>query len=249
MLKQKISAEQKPKTILKDRRAYPANIAVGLLVYSHFDDTFLKELNINLSSVNTSLNKKRIDIGEEDALLIPGNRQTAFRRLEWLFDFEDYSGKEEALAVLASGIKDVPFEVPKQLVVGIAGIAIPGVTLGLISKKKKISFIARPELFKNKTEMAEAAVKAGHGLLKQALVSSGGQLEKLDPDIAEWFFGDRESEFLQGNREALDHAKKEIKDLNIPCEELEKSGQTALLAVSPALNDSYRDIRWRFDKL
>ncbi len=251
---QKLKDKKIAITKTDEKIQYSEVLSMSLLLYAQKDKNFaqvLKNMIHNIPRVKEICPPK--DFKESAVILLPGYRDIALRRAEWLVESitnRKISGYEEAISILSSWAKDETIESPKQVIIGLVGLAIPGVTLGIISKKISMAFIINHKLINNsKLDLARKATQASHGILSGALVMAGGDFKKVEPEIVDWFFGDKSLQFYSADAKKINKIKKELKEMNIIYEAIERKGETAMLAVSPVANSNCQEMYWNLKPL
>lgn len=223
---------------------YSMTMALGLLKYAKENEVFAAELKQMIDLLPLMGEEKfDLDIDAEVAslnLMAPGDRDTALRRAQWLvyriMENESFTGAAEASAVLNEGILLHAKIEPKPVIIGVVGVAIPGITLGLIKKRQTMAIIASPG-FKNTSSYSQsrAVGRASLGVIQQALTMVKSDAHKLEPDVADWFFGERTMRFFETNQSSFNRIAKEMNQLNIPHTIVEESNFT-VMAMSPSVN-------------
>lgn len=256
-MKYKIERKKAPITkVLVKQVSYYEAVAWALVEYSKNDNQFANYLaNKIVSFPNVDkIYKDKEEIVSNIKLLMPSDFQTAVEKTDWLIKtikITETEGKK-VLYVLKSQVKPADLNSPQSLVIGIVGMALPGPTLGVIStkKKKRMSIIVDKKFAQeNKIEFANTVIKVSHELLKKELIKSNKDIESLDPDIADWFFGDKEIAFYESETEKINDIKNELNDLNVVFVEKKDNNNNSILAISPAVNDNYQELFWNLERI
>lgn len=227
------------KTIHKTKKqtlSYQENLAYFLLGISKSDKTIYEHILAQTSSIKTN-----------NVLLMPHNNYSPiFRsekelikpRIDWLLkNYHDNNGPEfkKAVQILAAGVRDKTYESPSQIVVGVVGMAIPGPTLGKLFKKRIMDVFVTGSIAQ-KEKLASAVAQATHKALLSAVTLAGGEIKNIDPDMAEWFFGEKAIKIRYTDDKKINEIKKELNETNIPYGEIKYLDRTIALAASPAFN-------------
>ncbi len=160
---------------------------------------------------------------------------SAVRRADWLF----VEIKERRIFpnTLASWYISKEKEFPKAIVIGIKIGIIPGLTLGNIRRRKSINIIFDSNFkTKDKIEFAKKSSKAVLSLFESNLNDAEGNLKRLEPEISDWFFGEKEIDFYKADTASFEKICKELEQDNIPHVVQRENGN--ILAISPAVNIS-----------
>ena len=183
------------------------------------------------------------DVEGEALILEPKDTPSAIRRARWLLarlDEECLPGSTRTRTILIEWTEQqhrAPNENPKQIVVGIIVVAIPGITMGKFHLKKKMSLIIRSDLVRSPTlELQEECIRASFDVFQRAVLLARGNMKKLEPEIADWFFNKREFVFHEGTSAQLREIRALLVRLGIPHSASEKDGMISVLAISPVLD-------------
>lgn len=181
-------------------------------------------------------------------ILVPEDADDALRRATWLLpriEEERTPEYNRAAAILVDWAGTRREEEPKQIVVGVVQVAIPGITLGKIKRRRKVLLFVRPDVAERKDfEMSRRVSEATLGLLAGALEEAGGNVYELEPEVGDWFFGERETAFFAADEKELVRIGKELEELDVLHFTTEENGRDAVLAVSPAVNSAYAATVW-----
>jgi hypothetical protein len=97
--------------------------------------------------------------------------------------------------------------------------------------------------------MATYAAEASLGIVLEALIRAGGNTKKFEPEVADWFFGERAIEVYTTNELTLRTIKKELAELSAVHYILEKKEQVVAVAISPVVNSLVQEIYWDIEQL
>lgn len=246
--------EQKP---AKDARSFVHNAeahAKGLISFAHKNAVFARHLAQAIASIP---GQKEYFAPHDDPnaldekILAPKDLTDAIYRAQWLskkLSEERFPGSTEATALLSNWMKDDPAESPKLLVVGVIVVAIPGITMGKFHRRKSMAVVIREETLKRSGSFVGKNIsKATGGVLLKEVRFAGGALDKLEPDTADWFFGDRETEIYTASGEVLEEMEKEFRKVRIIHEKIQEDGRPIMIALSPSVNMETASSRWPLD--
>jgi len=130
---------------------------------------------------------------------------------------------------------------PVDVVLGVVGVAIIGPTLGLIKKKKKRRSIVRVVVSRDVTDQATAAeltTKATTALVRSHLLSAGGSLHRLEPEMAEWFMTDQETKAYTTSGSELQSLAPWLSDAGLPFASVYREERLCALAIPPTVSDA-----------
>ena len=186
-------------------------------------------------------------------ILVPRDERSALQRVEWLrraLATHALSDAKEACAVLAAWARTRTHESPKQIIIGLAVGIIPGVTLGRLMKRETMTIIIRRDLARDlNLEVLRLVTDASHEILKNHLTRSGGNAYQLEPEVGDWFFGDRALSLYTGNPEKLKGMIKELDEVNVPYKTMLLNDRIAVVAVSPVANFASECDRFELEPL
>lgn len=236
----KLRLKTKSKTALM---SYEQNLALALLAYAEIDKKFAAYLKSFVAQqVSDSLPKsEKLDSKKLEAikLLLPKDYATAQKKLNWLIE----NKKNSALELLSASSHAHTNEIIRPLIIGIVGMAIIGPTLGIVSKKKVMSVVVDKKIAGQK-KTATLVARVTSDLVSSALLESGGEASKLEPDLADWLFGDKEIMLYESGQNDLQEVKKELEDSKALFSITKKDNQIVALAMSPAVNADYLNKQW-----
>jgi hypothetical protein len=233
---------------------YLEMLASSLVVYSAIDVHFADEFKrmIKASKVKRVRGKTK-KISRLSLILAPPDTLCAYQRAEWLIKLlekEKTRKNEPALSLLFDFVNDDPAIVPKNLIVGVAATSIPGITLGKI-RRRVMNIILNSDFLKNctKLELAKKVTSASTGVLSPTLKKAKFSQKMLEPDIAEWIFGDRYVSFFAADEKELKKIKNDLIRSEILHSSTYSKGRPAVIALSPAANSEYVKNAWDLELL
>lgn len=176
--------------------------------------------------------------------LVPTDIEQAAARAYWLGTELALYGPDkerEARAILSAWTKE--YQEPEDLVLGIVGLAVIGPTLGLVNKKKTKKRKARVVIAD--TIMAEGSkrmIDVSHttlmALLSNELAHVDGSAYRLEPDMVDWLFADRETGMSHLPEAELNDIAAWCKDEALPHYALTSNDSVIALAVAPCVNEA-----------
>ena len=185
---------------------------------------------------------------------MPHNDETATLKSNWLLErIRDNSitGSYSALAILKSWSNAKVYESPKAIVVGVVVVAIPGITMGRFSKRQSMAIIIRRNLTakQNNLQLALMVAKSSHGVMQKAINMVHGNISKLEPEIADWFFGERNIVFYSGEAPQFQKIENELTSLGIIHASIEDENGAGVMAISPAVSSSSVEFHWGLEPI
>jgi len=155
----------------------------------------------------------------------------------------EYKATREMLAHWAQN-----YESPKDLILGIVGLAIIGPTLGIISskkkKKRKSQLIIEETYFRSlrKSTVATLSTQLTQTVIAKEIQLAGGNVYNLHPDSAAWCIEEAVTALYTDTAEniaallataATEHLSHQV--------EKDASGTVQAVVISPSVNDSLVD--------
>ncbi|MFH0892581.1 MAG: hypothetical protein V1867_07470 [Candidatus Falkowbacteria bacterium] len=230
---------------------YIGAMAGSLLAFAGRDPLFCAELK-RLTGDMAQGPAEPIRLETPSPLFIPADADTAVERAGWLvarLKENIWTNGNGITAGLKAGIRGLESSDPRQLIVGIAGLAIPGVTLGLIKKRRRLSVIIDPDLARAAPAwiVAEKTARASLGILSLSLALVRHDIKKIEPELADWFYGEREIALYRTDN--FSFVKNELEKTGVLFSESGYRGRTALLGLSPAINIEEAPRGWKLKRL
>jgi len=218
---------------------YAEAMALSLLKYAEKDSDFAKTLN-DLISSNLNFFGAPVEIRDGIEILMPQDTDTATGRAHWLMQAikeDDIPEARSAGATLTAWSKNRTWESPKQIVVGVIQVAIPGITLGRFKIKRVMPIIISNDIEESRDfELSSKISEATLGVINRAMRMSGGNVHKIEPELGEWFFGDMDLSFKGAPESELIKIENELTDLGILHRAVKIDDRLAVIAISPSAN-------------
>lgn len=235
--------------------SYKEALARSLILYARADREFsltLQQMVRKFAQFREGEFSEPPALERRVKLLLPADRESAIKRARWLsarIHEGDLYETLRAREVLSRWGKAKDRENPKAIVIGMILGVVPPIGAGHIKRKKKMSLIVSREAQKRGRLFAEGASRAMLGILARALDMAGGNSAKLEPEMGEWFYGDREIAFYEANEDALRDIKKELEQTGILHETTEEDGKIAMIAITPSADALYQELHWGLSPL
>lgn len=172
--------------------------------------------------------------------LAPRSETAAVARTHWLLDEINLRPDgASAAATLLSWRERID---PKDAVIGIVGIAIPGPTLGIIETKKKpkslMPIITTAQTARNidSAALATLTIQTSVGLLGQQLRIAGGSAYRLVPELADWCFAEQPTQLaVAPDRATLEALTTHLRAESLPHYRHEGVGEVLAVAICPSV--------------
>lgn len=186
-----------------------------------------------------------VESGAVSLITSPIDRDDAFRRLTWLqreLSLTEPTATLKTQAILSSfsSTRKKTRTLPKSPLFGFVGIAIIGPTLGLIKRRKRKGKLSVLVADRYKTVSREKVgaltIKASGKLLSEALHKLLGDATRLEVELAEWFFEDRNTNVQFCNQSELNRVQNMLKVEQLPHTAVIDDGQMVALAISPIVD-------------
>ena len=231
---------------------YSEVLAESLILYAKEDPLFARELKSKISTLPLFQSDENLlslpYIIQDFDLLRPADATLAHRRAEWLIEGINQNtlpGAFRARQILVTWNRDSSMisVIPKQIVVGIIVVAIPGITMGKFKRRVSIKIVIREDLAKSITaDLTKKIIQASNGFLVKNLASAGGNIKKLEPDIADWLLGDNASHLYSATPNSIGLIANELESMNIPHFVVSDEKGTAVMAISPAVSEAAAEL-------
>ncbi|MBI2120328.1 MAG: hypothetical protein HYT94_01750 [Parcubacteria group bacterium] len=245
--------------------SYPEAVAQSLILHAEKDAEFSEWLRSTLDDfllfyeipMRRSHGASGIFSNPERSgseLLLPRMHTDAIARTSWLLAnilyTDDVSVYEKPITLLAGWTAEQgapePSPAPKNVVLGLKIGVLPIGLMGHMKIEEKMPIIARND-FLSRTDavtLSKEAVWAGAGVLEQAFRAADGQARLLEPEISDWFTGEREAIFYTADAKSIREFLEELERLSIAYSAVEDENGPALLAVNPSINFSSLEPLW-----
>ncbi|MEA3449415.1 MAG: hypothetical protein U9Q85_00310 [Patescibacteria group bacterium] len=227
---------------------YHASMIGALIAYGESVHAFKQEFKtLILKNINPKESTQAENHFKSSEIILPSSKINAFSRALWLVKNKELIPEEVQSALYSWAIAGEQ-SAPQQIVVGFVGVAIPGPTLGEISKKKKITMIMKKQAKKPSTaELNEKIMALGLDIVSQSVAMAGGEMVNIEPDVSAWFFGERGLELYSAKENDFSRIKQEVKEVNLINSIAEYKGDELIMAISPSLNKDHLSSSWKMD--
>jgi hypothetical protein len=234
-----------------DPQSYNFDVAVSLIDFANRNELFGRKLKKLINEkYNATAESPASEFILQNRLTPLTDVENAERRAIWLSNRLLQNKKDPAGTLLIKWANSQTAQDPKALIVGIVGVAIPGITLGLIKKHVSLPCIFSKEiLFKTKLDLASVAVNVCTGLLQAALNEAQKDFYKIEPDISDWFFGRRSVAYYYTSAKQLKVVLQQIKEMQAPVYVVQEGNEIMALSFTPALNSEFYRKTWRLNEL
>lgn len=231
--------------------------ATSLICYAENNKDFGK---IFKETITRILSTKNITTSQPDTfgmfglhILTPQDSYTAFRKAEWIIRQiaeSSVPGAEASLSLLVSWSNAYEETSPRNIIIGFGPGLIPGITLGRFTRRVSMAVILRDRyVAKEQFELSRKISSACLEVLSEALEVSGGNTRNLEPDVSDWFFGDRDMAFYSADESRLADIEKELNVLGVAHAGVREGEEIVLLALSPEVNITYCQSSWDIEPL
>lgn len=245
----KLLAEQKICSAI----SYAEAQAWSLIAYAGFDKVFAKKFK---KIIKDNFPKKKIkmnsSLNENSYLLMPESGSSALDRAKWLAEQvkkRSLIKAEDAEDLLVCWGYSKEQEIPMQIIIGVVGLAIPGITLGKVSRRRSLNIIVSDRTVNLDYNLTKKIASASTDIIVQSFQSAGGDLNNLEPEVALWLTEGKNIKFYKTGNKNLAKIIDELKRINL-IHSLEKNekGELELAAISPAASN-YLDIYWPLSEI
>lgn len=246
--------------------SYREAIAHSLILHAEKSKEFSRYLHSALCDFFLSHGKpdEQVDVrsaflvSEENGfeLLLPKTDDAAVARIAWFLNYTSisssniFSVSEKPILLLTKWAAEwkttEPSPSPKNIVLGIKIGVLPIGLMGHMKTEEKIPIIARSDFLSRTATvtLAKEAVRTSAGVLEQAFRAAYGQMRLIEPEINDWFTGEREAIFYTADARSIRAFLAELRRLSVAHSFVEDENGIALLAVNPSINFSSLELQW-----
>ncbi len=227
-------------TILLQQAVQYVQHTHALIRYAETDADFAQSLAWYVQAQNWPMTSNSENISS--IYITPSEQTAAIRSAHWLLQqLENQPEAYVARGELSSWADQ--FEEPKNLVLGIVGLAIIGPTLGLIENKKKKK--NRMQLIVDTNwstslstpKLVEKTQSLSQELIAKELRAAQGKLENLHPDTADWCMAGSDTKLYQSDQADIKLIYSVILEDRLQHICLREKGVIVALAISPSVSD------------
>lgn len=227
--------------------SYKEAIGISLMEYANmnldFKDVLFNALGSAKGNLEHAIKYKNISAIKA---LMPRDTEDAVLRMNWLLAALYNDRSEEALRASNTLLawkkeQEENSPDPKQLVVGVIQVAIPGVTLGRIKRKKRKAMILI-----DKNIYADSNLKLSKDInrtvlemFEMSLAEADNDIKNIEPETLEWFFGEKYISLYYAENSALDTIKNKFDSIKAPCAHLKENNAIKIIAISPVVNEEW----------
>ena len=214
--------------------------AYSLIQFAKKNESFSDWLQSMFSNKQTSFPMMK-NISNIPVLPTINDEQHAIRKTLWLIELgesEDYIHTQPALQLLTEWANIREREDPKAIVLGLViGIEPFGLFGEAKRKHHPIDIIVRDNVLKNikKTTLAKMSVTLANEIVQKALIEVKGNANLLEPDLSDWFFGDKTIVFYSADEETLYSIEHAVREIDAPYASRADKQSTTFFAVGPTL--------------
>lgn len=231
-------------------RRCPAGVAhaAGLLQYAAAHPGFIDTIRTYVDGADTApIQSSPRAFPPAVNALVPETWEAAELRLSWLADAVGHRllpQSSEATELLTRVAHADCAEDPQLLIFGFIGVQIPGPTMGIIKSKRytMMDVLVRDDYAtaSPKGQLLRDANRATHGVVTRSLARTDGRVDRLEPEMVDWLFGERRIALSKASQAELDRVQGELEAINAPMSVVSDEHGTALVAVTPVVNDDFR---------
>ena len=214
--------------------------ALGLLAYAATDEAFAESFAHHIQAYNWYSLKISAD-ATATQYVTPRTLTDSIRTTNWLLQqLDDRPEVTVARGLLATWADS--YKQPKNLVLGIVGLAIIGPTLGILDtpkkKKTKMQIVIDRQLLATLSpeELVEQTHNISQAVLAKELRLARGKLEDLHPDTADWCMAGSGTKLYPATKAEL-AAIDDVAD-TLHYKIMNEADQVIALGISPSTQDS-----------
>ena len=218
---------------------------LALLAYAKTDAVFAESL---AAVIETLIWNDCLTIGDNTAskYLIPETQREAVATAHWLITtLQSQPSAKTARGTLQSFARQ--YVNPKNIVIGIVGVAIIGPTLGLIEQKKKKkpkAMLVFAEDFYNQLSLKDRvgyAIELTQTVIAKELRLAGGTITRLHPDTATWVMSEPLTRTSTATQAELQYLVETARDEQLSHIVRSNERGVVAVAISPRVNENFVD--------
>ena len=215
----------------------------GLLAYAASDPSFGASLAAHTQNKNW---RPRADkpILQPNLHIQPTTQEEAITITRWLFDYlDDTPSARSTREILATWAQH--FEVPRDFVIGIIGLAIMGPTLGIQESKKKNKSVLRTIVdetwYKEQTtaQCIEQIQANNQRVIAAELRMAGGRAYRLHPDTASWCLEEANTKLYFTNQDELTTLHIVASQEHLSHQTVRDGERVVMVSLSPTIKETF----------
>jgi len=214
----------------------------SIISYATTDHTFAAHLASVASTVRTSF--ARTTEISCSVYTTPFNQLDAVSSTQWIIQtLQSHPEYKIAAGHLAHWAQN--YESPKDVVLGIVGLAVIGPTLGIVStkkkKKRKSQLVIEQSYFAtlSKQDLVQLTTRLTQKVIAQEVTMAGGNVYNLHPDSAAWCIEEAQNKIYTDSAEHLVSLVRTVQTEHLSHSiEKDAQGNTVAVVISPSVNDS-----------
>jgi hypothetical protein len=224
---------------------YGVTLAGSLIRYADMAPEFTEHLLRFAATLPPARQEVPVLTAPDAELVLPTSTEHAIVRMLWLMlrlTSDSLPGAAQATDMLAAWAHEQQQPDRRQLIVGVVKVAIPGITLGRLSRKADaMSVLLRPDVLHTaRRTLLNGTLKTVLNTFGQAMQLADGNLRNLEPEMLDWFLGEKDIAFYTAPPETLARAARELDQMDVPhAGAIDRHGY-GILAISPAVSDLHR---------
>lgn len=221
------------------RDAWLSRYAQALTAYAEADRTFGESLAFHIQTRNwdSQTTKAR----PPSPYLMPTSQADAVATAAWILNsLDQFTSASHTRGLLTAWAQE--YEDPKDLIIGIVGLAIIGPTLGIIKRKKDRSHLQiiiseKWKGFSDAKQLATLVQQISQKVVANELRLASGDAYRLHPDTAAWCLEDPLTTIHVTDAATLRDLQKVVYTENLSHATLPRT----TVAISPSVNKTLLD--------
>jgi len=217
--------------------------AVGLTSYADTNTEFAEQLALVVRQQNWQASEFETET-KASKYLTPSDEAGAVSTGQWLFgNLAESKDIPYTKAYLTTWAADQ--EMPKNLFIGIIGMAIMGPTLGIVEstkkkKKSQLQIVIEDSYYQelSKDKLAKLTADLGQRVFSHEAKLAGGNIYQLHPDTAEWYMSEPTLKLYKVDQETLTELQAEAKNDSLATHTEYKNDHLVALAISPSIDNA-----------
>lgn len=224
----------------KAKLSYTDYLAYSLI---HFSDTHPSFRSWFLGRIrrSTSVGKAQLENVPHIKVHTFSSEQVAVRKAEWLLELlqsEEKKSHIRTLTILSTWEKENSKEEPHFIILGLKYGVLDFGIFGEPSKfHEPLDIIIREnsEYARTSTLLLQESVRLGMTVVEQGLLHAHGDVTKLEPELHDWLFGEKNTTFYTCSQETIQKIIAEMQEIKSPIACTYDEHGPAVLAISPTM--------------
>ena len=220
--------------------SYLEGVTYGVIAFADQDEVFRTWLLSRLPHVTDITTTLYTQKPFHPIYTVP-DAHTALRRSEWLLETletKHENQQQHLLSVLTQWANEQGKTNPSVIVLGLKyGVLNYGIFGHPKRRFEPLNIIVRDDVAQsvNKAALGKLSVTLSHEILQISLLRNNGNIELLEPELSDWFFGDKTIVYKCGDKEILNTLASILRKNDAPHITRNDSKGITAIAIHPSV--------------